>query len=57
MTRLLRTIDPGIEGTFGFTDVHAKLPLNPTPRHAIHASLIGGRALLRENDSRRRRSP
>lgn len=49
---LLRTIDPAIEGTFGFTDVQAKLSLNPTPRHGIQASVIGGRALLWENDSR-----
>ena len=49
---LLRTIDPGIEGTFGFTDIQGKLSLTPSPRHAIQATVIGGRALLRENDSR-----
>lgn len=49
---LLRAIDPDIEGTFGFTDVQGKLSLNPSPRHAIQASVIGGRALLREDDSR-----
>jgi hypothetical protein len=51
---LLRAIDPGIEGTFGFTDLQTKISLTPSPRHAIQASLIGGRALLREDDSRPR---
>jgi hypothetical protein len=49
---LLRKIDPGIEGTFGFSDVQGKLSLTPSPRHAIQAMVVGGRALLRENDSR-----
>ena len=49
---LLRKIDPEIEGTFGFSDLQAKLVLNPSPRHTIQASAIGGRAELRETDSR-----
>jgi hypothetical protein len=49
---LLRKIDPSIEGTFGFTDVQAKLSLTPSTGHAVQASLIGGRAVLREDDSR-----
>ena len=49
---LLQKIDAGIEGTFGFTDVQGKLSLTPSPHHAIQATVVGGRALLRENDSR-----
>jgi hypothetical protein len=49
---LLRKIDAGIEGTFGFTDMQGKLSLSPSPHHAIQATVVAGRALLRENDSR-----
>ena len=49
---LLRKIDPEIEGTFGFGDLQAKLVLNPSPRHTIQTSFIGGRAQLHEDDSR-----
>jgi hypothetical protein len=48
---LLKKIDPDIEGTFGFSDAQAKVVLNPSPRHAITLSAIGGMSLLHEQDS------
>ncbi|MEO8680173.1 MAG: TonB-dependent receptor [Vicinamibacterales bacterium] len=47
---LLKKIDPTIEGTFGFTDGQAKFVFNPSPHHALQASIIGGRSLLNEED-------
>ncbi len=47
---LLKKIDPTIEGTFGFLDGQAKAVFNPSPRHALQASVVGGRSLLDEAD-------
>ena len=43
---LLRKVDPGIEGTFGFTDILGKVSLNPSPRHSVAAMVIGVRHAL-----------
>ena len=48
---LLKKIDPTIDGTFGFTDGEAKLVFNPSPHHALQASIIAGRSLLQEQNA------
>ncbi len=47
---LLRKIDPDVAGTFGFTDVQAKVTVRPTPRQSFRALFVGGRSLLHEDD-------
>ena len=47
---VLRKVDPESGGTFGFTDLQAKLTWNPAPRHSVRALFVGGRSLLHESD-------
>jgi hypothetical protein len=48
---LLRKIDPGIEGAFGFSDAQAKVTLDLSPRQTLQASVIGGRSILSDADA------
>jgi hypothetical protein len=47
---VLRKVDPESSGTFGFTDLQAKLSWTPAPRHSVQAIVVGGRSLLHESD-------
>jgi hypothetical protein len=47
---VLRKVDPESTGTFGFTDLQAKLSWKPTPRHSVQALFVGGRSLLHESE-------
>jgi hypothetical protein len=47
---VLRAVDPGGAGRFGFTDAQAKLTWSPGPRHSFRALVLGGRSLLHEAD-------
>jgi hypothetical protein len=47
---VLRRVDPETSGTFGFTDVQAKVSWTPAPRHSLRALFVGGRSLLHENE-------
>lgn len=48
---LLRRVDSGIGGTFGFADGQAKLTLTPAPAHVVRLSMIAGRSELDEDDA------
>jgi hypothetical protein len=47
---VLRKVDPESSGTFGFTDLQAKLSWRPAPKHSVQALLVGGRSLLHESE-------
>jgi hypothetical protein len=47
---LLRAVDPDAQSVFGFTDAHLKLDIEPSARHSLKLSFIGGRSLLRERE-------
>jgi hypothetical protein len=46
---ILRRVDI-LDGAFGFSDVQGKLTLNPTPKHTLRVSFIGGRSALDEEE-------
>jgi hypothetical protein len=47
---LLRAVDPESSGTFGFTDVQAKLAWRIRDRQTLRLTLIGGRSMLHERE-------
>jgi hypothetical protein len=47
---LLRAVDPESGGTFGFTDVQAKLAWRIRERQSLRMTLIGGRSMLHERE-------
>lgn len=47
---LLDRVGANIPGTFGFTDGQLKITLTPTPRQVLRASVVAGRAALRDYD-------
>ena len=47
---LIRQIDPGTAGTFGFTDAQGRVSLDLTPRQTLKATFIGGRSIYTEHE-------
>ena len=47
---VIRRIDPGTSGTFGFTDAQAKVHWTPSPKHSFRALVLGGRSMLHEQE-------
>ena len=47
---LLRAVDPESSGTFGFTDVQAKLAWRIGERQTLRTTLIAGRSMLHERE-------
>ncbi len=41
---LVRRIDPGVTGTFGFVDAHGKFAYDLSPAHALHTNVVIGRS-------------
>ncbi len=48
---LIRKIDPAVESTIGFVDLHAKATYDLTARQALQFTLIGGSAVYRRPDA------
>jgi hypothetical protein len=47
---LLRKMDPRTTGTFGFTDLQAKLTWLMTPGQSVRLIFLGGRSMLRDRE-------
>jgi TonB dependent receptor/TonB-dependent Receptor Plug Domain/CarboxypepD_reg-like domain len=47
---LVRRIDPGITGTFGFVDAHGKLAYDLSPAHALQTNVVIGRSRFHERE-------
>lgn len=47
---LLERINPGIDGSFGFTDVQGGVAYDLTRRQHLNVTVIGGRSLLHERE-------